>query len=96
VRIDEVPITPEKIVKALQAKALGKAPRYGPTGFPDVPWPDPLQVPPPWEGGDGRARPSRDGARTREERRAPALEAAAQPARVTTDASVATVASTKP
>ena len=55
VRIDEVPITPEKIVKALQAKAAGKPARYGPTHFPDVPWPETLQVPPPWEGGDGKA-----------------------------------------
>jgi 4-hydroxybenzoyl-CoA reductase subunit alpha len=55
VRIDEVPITPEKIVKALQAKAAGKPARYGPTRFPDVPWPETLQVPPPWEGGDGKA-----------------------------------------
>jgi 4-hydroxybenzoyl-CoA reductase subunit alpha len=55
VRIDEVPITPEKIVKALQAKAAGKAPRFGPARFPDVPWPETLQVPPPWEGGDGKA-----------------------------------------
>ena len=36
VRIDEVPITPEKILKALDAKAAGKPPRYGPTRFPDV------------------------------------------------------------
>src|SRR4030081_425810 len=63
VRIDEVPITPEKILKALEAKAAGKTPRYGPTRFPDnIPWPDPLEVPPPWEGGDGKAT----------ERRAPA------------------------
>ena len=55
VRIDEVPITPEKILKALDAKAVGKSPRYGPARFPDVEWPDPLVVPPPWEGGDGRA-----------------------------------------
>jgi 4-hydroxybenzoyl-CoA reductase subunit alpha len=55
VRIDEVPITPEKIVKALQAQASGKTPRYGPTTFPDVPWPETLNVPPPWEGGDGTA-----------------------------------------
>ena len=55
VRIDEVPITPEKIVKALQAQAAGKPPRFGPTHFPDVPWPDTLQVPPPWAGGDGTA-----------------------------------------
>jgi hypothetical protein len=55
VRIDEVPITPEKIVKALQAKAAGRAPRYGPSAFPDVAWPDPLRVPAPWDGGDGTA-----------------------------------------
>jgi 4-hydroxybenzoyl-CoA reductase subunit alpha len=55
VRIDEVPITPEKIVKALDAKAAGKLPRYGPGRFPDIAWPEPLDVPPPWEGGDGRA-----------------------------------------
>src|SRR5712692_5429962 len=55
VRIDEVPITPEKIIKALQAKAAGKAPRFGPERFPDVPWPETLLVPPPWEGGDGKA-----------------------------------------
>jgi 4-hydroxybenzoyl-CoA reductase subunit alpha len=58
VRIDEVPITPEKIVKALEAKAAGKAPRFGPADFPAVPWPRPLDVPPPWEGGDGTARKS--------------------------------------
>jgi 4-hydroxybenzoyl-CoA reductase subunit alpha len=54
VRIDEVPITPEKILKALEAKAAGKSPRYGPARFADVPWPETLQVPPPWEGGDGK------------------------------------------
>ena len=55
VRIDEVPITPEKIVKALQNKAAGKEARYGPARFPDVAWPETLRVPPPWEGGDGTA-----------------------------------------
>jgi hypothetical protein len=55
VRIDEVPITPEKIVKALEAKAAGRPARYGPPHFPDIAWPEPLQVPPPWEGGDGKA-----------------------------------------
>ncbi|HEY7288750.1 MAG TPA: molybdopterin cofactor-binding domain-containing protein [Vicinamibacterales bacterium] len=55
VRIDEVPITPEKILKALDAKASGRPARYGPTQFPEVAWPETLQVPPPWEGGDGRA-----------------------------------------
>jgi xanthine dehydrogenase molybdopterin-binding subunit B len=56
VRIDEVPITPEKIIKALEAKAAGKPGRYGPTDFPAIRWPDPIDVPPPWEGGDGKAR----------------------------------------
>ena len=55
VRIDEVPITPEKILRALDAKAAGKPPRCGPTRFPAVDWPEPLEVPPPWAGGDGRA-----------------------------------------
>ena len=34
---------------------LGRDSRVGPDGFPDVPWPEAMQVPPPWEGGDGRA-----------------------------------------
>ena len=56
VRIDEVPVTPEKILKALQLKAAGKPARAGPASFPpNVPWPEALMVPPPWEGGDGRA-----------------------------------------
>jgi len=56
VRIDEVPITPDKILRALAAKASGKPARVGPDSFPDVPWPEPLLVTPPWEGGDGRAK----------------------------------------
>ncbi len=55
VRIDEVPITPEKVFKALRRKAKGEEPRYGPDRFPDIAWPEPTRVPPPWEGGDGRA-----------------------------------------
>src|SRR5262249_12914215 len=34
----------------------GDAPRYGPGAFPEIPWPEPTRVPPPWEGGDGKAR----------------------------------------
>ena len=64
VRVDEVPITPDKVLKALAQKAKGKEGRVGPTVFPPVPWPEALVVPPPWEGGDGRAvnaqAPSRD------------------------------------
>jgi hypothetical protein len=55
VRIDEIPITPDKILKALDQKAAGKPARYGPSVFPQIRWPDVLQVPPPWEGGDGKA-----------------------------------------
>jgi 4-hydroxybenzoyl-CoA reductase alpha subunit len=56
VRVDEVPITPEKVLKALRHKQKGDAPRYGPHAFPEIPWPEATRVPPPWEGGDGKAR----------------------------------------
>ena len=58
VRIDEVPITPEKVLRALKDKARGKEGRFGPSRFPDIPWPEPTRVPTPREGGDGRALPS--------------------------------------
>ncbi|HEY2747470.1 MAG TPA: hypothetical protein VGL86_22760, partial [Polyangia bacterium] len=51
VRVDEVPITPEKILKALGSPSK----RFGPARFPAVAWPEALRVPPPWEGGDGKA-----------------------------------------
>ncbi len=50
VRIDEVPVTPEKILKALDSPAK----RFGPKGVPEVKWPDPIRVPTPREGGTGR------------------------------------------
>ncbi|MGE5128746.1 MAG: xanthine dehydrogenase family protein molybdopterin-binding subunit [Sphingomonadaceae bacterium] len=53
VRIDEVPVTPDKILRALEKKAKGEAPRVGPESFPAVPYPEPTFVLPPWEGGDG-------------------------------------------
>jgi CO/xanthine dehydrogenase Mo-binding subunit len=69
VRVDEVPITPALVLKALEQKAKGKTGRAGPAGFPEVPWPEALVVPPPWEGGDGRAvnekAPPRDALPTR-------------------------------
>jgi 4-hydroxybenzoyl-CoA reductase subunit alpha len=56
VRVDESPITPEKIMKALAEKNAGRNPRYGPSSeFPKVAWGESLLVPPPWEGGDGYA-----------------------------------------
>ena len=42
-------------VRALKLKAEGKPARIGPKDFPSVPYPEPLQVPTPWQGGDGRA-----------------------------------------
>jgi len=59
VRINEVPVTPEKVLRALEAKAAGRPAVYGPSRFPEVAWPAPLRVPTPWEGGDGTARVSR-------------------------------------
>jgi 4-hydroxybenzoyl-CoA reductase subunit alpha len=56
VRIDELPITPDKVLKALELKASGKEARVGPVSFPHVPYPDPVEVAPPWEGGDGNAK----------------------------------------
>ena len=55
VRIDEIPVTPEKIAWALKAKAQGKPARFGPDRFPEVPYPPPIHVPTPAEGGDGKA-----------------------------------------
>ncbi len=57
VRVDEVPVTPEKVLRALQAKARGRDPRTGPTRLPEVAWRPPMRVPPPWEGGTGEALP---------------------------------------
>ncbi|HEV3469051.1 MAG TPA: molybdopterin cofactor-binding domain-containing protein [Pyrinomonadaceae bacterium] len=57
VRIDEVPITPEKVLAALRAKRQGKEPRFGPARVPEVSWPEPLKVLTPAEGGDGKEMP---------------------------------------
>ncbi len=50
VRIDEIPITPDKVLRALDSKEK----RVGPQTFPAVPYPQPVFVLPPWEGGDGK------------------------------------------
>jgi 4-hydroxybenzoyl-CoA reductase alpha subunit len=55
VRIDELPITADKVLRALHKKNKGENPRIGPEHFPSVPYPDPVVVLPPWEGGDGNA-----------------------------------------
>ena len=50
VRIDEVPVTPEKILRALDSPSK----RHGPKGVPTLRWPEPIRVAPPWDGGAGR------------------------------------------
>ena len=45
--IDEIPVTPEKVLRALEAKAKGTDARYGPKAFPTIPYPDPIKVDPP-------------------------------------------------
>ena len=54
VRIDEIPVTPDKVLKALELKSKGLDPRVGPEHFPSVPYPDPIYVITPTEGGDGK------------------------------------------
>ncbi|HKZ70659.1 MAG TPA: molybdopterin cofactor-binding domain-containing protein, partial [Anaerolineales bacterium] len=46
VRIDEIPVTPDKVLKALALKAEGKEPRVGPKGVPKVTFPEPTKVEP--------------------------------------------------
>src|SRR5215467_7017967 len=57
VRIDEVPITPEKVLRALKDKARGRGAHFGPDAIPPVAWPEPLRVLTPAEGGDGSEMP---------------------------------------
>jgi 4-hydroxybenzoyl-CoA reductase alpha subunit len=57
VRIDEVPITPEKVLRALRDKSRGRDARFGPATVPPVAWPEPLKVLTPAEGGDGSEMP---------------------------------------
>jgi CO/xanthine dehydrogenase Mo-binding subunit len=45
--IDEVPVRPEIVLKALERKAKGQAPRFGPEKFPSIPYPELIKVEPP-------------------------------------------------
>jgi 4-hydroxybenzoyl-CoA reductase subunit alpha len=56
VRIDEVPITPDKVLAALGQKAKGGQGRVGPTEIPAFPFRDPIRVEPP-AGWDAPWRP---------------------------------------
>jgi 4-hydroxybenzoyl-CoA reductase alpha subunit len=54
VRIDETPITPEKVLRALDAENR----RYGPTKLPTYPFPRLQKVSPPWESESADAAPA--------------------------------------
>jgi CO/xanthine dehydrogenase Mo-binding subunit len=45
--IDEIPVTPEKVLAALRHKQKGEPPRFGPAKFPAVPYPPAIKVEPP-------------------------------------------------
>lgn len=47
IRIDEVPMTPDKVVAALRDAARGGDARFGPAAVPDFAFPDPVRIEPP-------------------------------------------------
>jgi 4-hydroxybenzoyl-CoA reductase alpha subunit len=49
IRIDEVPITPEKVLRALDLQGRGKLGRVGPKAMPEFDFPEPYRVDPPVE-----------------------------------------------
>ena len=55
VRIDQVPIQPHMVRKALDLQARGKEARFGPTAFPAIDFGERLEVPTQEQGGDGTA-----------------------------------------
>lgn len=71
VRIDELPITPEKVLAALDRKAKGQEGRFGPTGVPQHDWPAPIRVDPVWFD-----RPPEEWVTTRRRERAATIKAA--------------------
>ena len=55
VRVDQVPVSPHMILKAMQEKKAGRDPRFGPKRFPEIDYGTPIVVPTPDQGGDGTA-----------------------------------------
>ncbi len=45
--IDEVPVTPEKVLEALRLQGKGQPGRVGPKRFPEIRYPEPIRVEPP-------------------------------------------------
>ncbi|HEY7406941.1 MAG TPA: molybdopterin cofactor-binding domain-containing protein [Gemmatimonadaceae bacterium] len=59
VRIDEVPCSPHKVLKALKEKMKGGAGRFGPAALPEYAFPDVARVLTPAQGGTGREEDGR-------------------------------------
>ncbi len=59
VRIDEVPCSPHKVLKALKDKMKGGAGRFGPTALPNYTFPEVARVLTPAQGGTGREEDGR-------------------------------------
>ena len=58
VRVDQVPIHPHMVLKALEEKARGRQARFGPSRFPAVDYGETLRIRTPAQGGDGTASQS--------------------------------------
>ena len=54
VRIDEVPCSPHKVLRALKDKMKGREGRFGPTSVPDYAFPPATRILTPAQGGNGR------------------------------------------
>jgi len=54
-RVDQIPIHPHMVLKALDAKKKGTEPRFGPKTFPEADYGETLLVKTPAQGGDGTA-----------------------------------------
>jgi 4-hydroxybenzoyl-CoA reductase alpha subunit len=57
VRVDEIPVTPDKIYQGLKLRAEGKEARVGRDKVPVADWPQPRRIKTPWQGGEGVEEP---------------------------------------
>jgi 4-hydroxybenzoyl-CoA reductase alpha subunit len=60
VRVDEVPISPQAVLRAMKDKMRGKEGRHGPSRVPDYAFPEPARILTPTQGGTGREADERE------------------------------------
>jgi CO/xanthine dehydrogenase Mo-binding subunit len=60
VRVDEVPISPQAVLRAMKDKLRGKEGRHGPSSIPDYAFPEPARILTPAQGGSGREADERE------------------------------------